>query len=62
MSAKADRLLTRLKLLPPRLRLAHLSALLRCEIEGSPRVSELKRLLSAQFAEIAESMNGGQAG
>ena len=45
---KPDPMLVRLKLLPPRLRLAHLAALLRCEVEGSPRAAELDRLLSAQ--------------
>ena len=37
----------RLRRLPPRLRVAHLAALVRSEAEGSPRAAELKHLLAA---------------
>ena len=37
MSAGISDMLARLKPLPPRLRIAHLAALLRCEADGSPR-------------------------
>jgi hypothetical protein len=50
MSGKADPTLARLKRLPPRLRVAHLAALLRSETDGSPRAAELKRLHAAQSA------------
>ena len=39
--------LGRLRRLPPRLRVAHLAALLRWEADGSPRAVELKHLLAA---------------
>ena len=54
MNAAADLMLARLKVLPRRLRLAHLTALIRGEAEGSPRAVALKHLLA--------SMNGGRAG
>ena len=50
MSGKADPTLARLKRLPPRLRVAHLAALLRSETDGSPRAAELKQLLAIQPA------------
>ena len=37
----------RLRRLPPRLRVAHLAALVRSEADGSPRAAELKHLLAA---------------
>ena len=40
----------RLRRLPPRLRVAHLAALLRSEAKGTPRAAELTRLLAAQPA------------
>jgi hypothetical protein len=49
-----DPVLARLKRLPPRLRVAHLAALIRGEADGSPRAGALKHLLA--------SMNGGRAG
>jgi len=39
MNGTADLMLARLKVLPRRLRLAHLAALIRCESHGSPRSS-----------------------
>ena len=50
MSGEADLALTRLKRLPPRLRVAHLAALLRFAADGSPRSAELKQLLAGQSA------------
>jgi hypothetical protein len=50
MSVAPDPRLARLKRLPPRLRIAHLAALIRCEADGSPRAAELKHLLAAQSA------------
>lgn len=47
-------MLARLRRLPPRLRLAHLSALMRCEEKGSPRATELKRLLASMIGGRAE--------
>ena len=37
----------RLRRLPPRLRVAHLAALLRSDAAGSPRAAVLKNLLAA---------------
>jgi len=59
MSARHDPMLVRLKPLPPRLRVAHLAALLRCAAEGTPREAELTRLLLAQSTECPTRMNGG---
>ena len=50
---EADSMLSRLRRLPLRLRIAHLAAILRCEAEGSPRAGELRLLI--------DSMNGGRA-
>jgi hypothetical protein len=50
MSGEADSRLARLRRLPPRLRIAHLVALLRHETDGSLRAAELTRLLAAQSA------------
>ena len=50
MSGEADSRLARMKRLPPRLRIAHLVALLRHETDGSLRAAELTRLLAAQSA------------
>jgi hypothetical protein len=47
MSAEADPMLSRLKRLPLRLRIAHLAALVRCEREGSARAAQLAALLRA---------------
>jgi len=57
MSGEADPRLTRLKRLPPRLRVVHLVALLRSETDGSPRAAELTRLLAAQPA-LADGHRG----
>jgi len=54
MNGTADPMLAKLKVLPSRLRIAHLAALIRCEPTGSPRAGALKHLLA--------SMNGGRAG
>jgi len=68
MSTDASAILTRLKPLPPRLRIAHLAALLRYEVDGSPRAGELARLLSLQSATLIRSatqtasIRGGRAG
>jgi hypothetical protein len=59
---KADPMLARLKPLPSRLRLAQLAALLRCEVEGSPRAARLQQLLSAHWVEFPTDMNGRQDG
>jgi hypothetical protein len=48
MNGEPNSILARLKRLPPRLRVAHLAALLRSEAHGSPRAAELKQLLAAQ--------------
>jgi hypothetical protein len=67
MSADVS-MLARLKPLPLRLRIAHLSALLRREADGSPRAGELMHLLSlqsallVQSAALAASIRGGHAG
>jgi hypothetical protein len=37
----------RLRRLPPRLRVAHLAALVRSEADASPRAAKLKHLLAA---------------
>jgi hypothetical protein len=58
---EADPMLARLKVLPSRLRIAHLAALLRCEATPSPRAAGLKRLLAVQSAESFMAMNGGRA-
>jgi hypothetical protein len=50
MRPRADVMLARLRPLPPRLRIAHLAALLRREANGSPRSARLKQLLVAQSA------------
>ena len=50
MSGEADSRLARMRRLPPRLRIAHLAALLRSETNGSPRAAELTRLLAVQPA------------
>jgi hypothetical protein len=50
MSADTDPMLSRLKRLPLRLRIAHLAALLRCEREGSARAAQLTALLRDQSA------------
>ena len=50
MSGEVDPDIARLKRLPPRLRTAHLAALLRSLAHGSPRVAELTRYLAAQSA------------
>ena len=50
MRAGADSMLARLRPLPPRLRIAHLAALLRREANGSPRSAQLKQLLVTQSA------------
>ena len=59
---EADSMLARLKRLPPRLRIAHLAALIRQEATGSPRIAELKRLLAVQPAASLAAMIGGHAG
>jgi hypothetical protein len=46
MSGEADPRLLRLRLIPPRLRVAHLAALLRSMSSGSPRAAEREHLLS----------------
>ena len=55
-------MLSRLKRLPPRLRIAHLAALIRYEAAGSSRRTELKHLLASQSMESLASMIGGRAG
>jgi hypothetical protein len=50
MSAAACSILARLRPLPPRLRIAHLAALLRREPEDSPRAAVFRHLLVAQPA------------
>jgi hypothetical protein len=50
MSGEVDSRLARLRRLPPRLRIAHLAALLRCEADSSPRAAELKQWLASQSA------------
>jgi hypothetical protein len=50
MSGEVDPDLARLKRLPPRLRVAHLAALLRSLAHGSPRAAELRRYFAAQSA------------
>ncbi|SHN81628.1 hypothetical protein [Bradyrhizobium erythrophlei] len=57
MSGEADSRLARMKRLPPRLRIAHLVALLRHETDGSLRAAELTRLLAAQSA-LADGHRG----
>ena len=52
-----DSMLARLRRLPPRLRVAHLMALLRRETNGSPRAAELTRLLAGQPA-LADGHHG----
>jgi len=59
MSADADLILSRLRPLPLRLRIAHLSALLRHEADGSPRAGELMRLLLLQSAAAMRGSRGG---
>jgi hypothetical protein len=61
MSGEADSMLVRLNVLPARLRVLHLAALLRCAAEGSPRAVRLTHLLSAQSAETS-AVHGGRAG
>ena len=51
MSAAPDSRFARLKRLPVRLRIAHLAALLRREVDGSARLAELMHLLSSQTAD-----------
>ena len=46
----------RLNVLPLRLRLAHLAALLRCERDGSARAAEIMAMLDA------ERVTGGRIG
>jgi hypothetical protein len=58
---ESDPVLSRLKRLPRRLRIAHLAALLRCEAKGARR-AELTRLLTAQSAAFSAHMNGGRTG
>jgi hypothetical protein len=66
MNAKADSkpdpMLSRLRRLPPRLRIAHLAALLRCAAKDSPRAVDLKRLLAVQSTEFSAPLNRGRAG
>ncbi len=57
MRRDADAMLARLRPLPPRLRIAHLAALLRREAYGSPRLAQLKQLLVVQ-----STARGGRAG
>ena len=45
MTAAVDPMLSRLKRLPARLRIAHLAALIRLERSGSVRAMELRALL-----------------
>jgi hypothetical protein len=60
MRAERDPMLVRLRPLPKRLRIAHLSVLIRCAGENSPRGIKLARLLRAHSADIANK--GGRAG
>ena len=57
MSGENDPRLARLRRLPPRLRVAHLVALVRHEADGSLRAAELTRLLAAQPA-LADGHSG----
>ncbi len=57
MRRDACAMLARLRPLPPRLRIAHLAALLRREAYGSPRLAQLKQLLVVQ-----STARGGRAG
>jgi hypothetical protein len=60
MRAARDLMLVRLRPLPTRLRIVHLSVLIRRAGENSPRGIKLARLLRAHSAEIANK--GGRAG
>ena len=61
-SAEADPVLIRLQPIPPRLRIAHLSALIRHEREGSQRAVALSALLHVQSTALAASVDHGRGG
>ena len=58
MSAAADPMLSRLRRLPARLRIAHLAALIRHEPSGSTRTAELAALLRSLSAAAARDGRG----
>ena len=57
MSTEPSLLLVKLRPLPPRLRLAHLRALLRCESAGSARTRGLTALLRDQLTAAQANEN-----
>jgi hypothetical protein len=57
MSTELAILLVRLRSLPPRLRLAHLRALIRCEPAGSARIGRLAALLRDQLTAAQANEN-----
>jgi hypothetical protein len=61
-SVGAEPVLIRLQPIPLRLRIAHLSALIRYEREGSQRKAELTTLLHVQSAALATSIDDGRGG
>lgn len=61
-SVGAEPVHIRLQPIPLRLRVAHLSALIRHEREVSERKAELTALLRVQSAALAASIDGGRGG